>query len=79
LLENVRKCYDADRYAARDVSPRVAAGQMLVPLGGSWCVKTTLNMIHRLIGPTSGRIEVNGRYVRATSMLLCRTRPANHV
>jgi tetratricopeptide (TPR) repeat protein len=66
LLENVCKCYDADRYAVRDISLRVAAGQMLVLLGGSGCGKTTtLKMINRLIEPTSGCIEVNGQDVRA--------------
>ena len=66
LLENVSKQYDGDRYAVRDVSLRVPAGQMLVLLGGSGCGKTTtLKMINRLIEPTSGRIEVNGQDVRA--------------
>jgi len=66
LLENVSKQYDGDRYAVRDVSLRVEAGQMLVLLGGSGCGKTTtLKMINRLIEPTSGRIEVNGEDVRA--------------
>src|SRR6516165_3217768 len=66
VLENVCKVYDGDCYAVRDVSLRVAAGQMLVLLGGSGCGKTTtLKMINRLIEPTSGRIEVNGLDVRA--------------
>jgi osmoprotectant transport system ATP-binding protein len=66
MLENVCKVYDGDCHAVRDVSLRVAAGQMLVLLGGSGCGKTTtLKMINRLIEPTSGRIEVNGQDVRA--------------
>src|SRR6516162_2405308 len=66
LLENVCKAYDGGRYAVRDVSLRVPAGAMLVLLGGSGCGKTTtLKMINRLIEPTSGRIEVNGKDVRA--------------
>jgi osmoprotectant transport system ATP-binding protein len=66
VLESVCKSYHPDRYAVRDVSLRVPAGQMLVLLGGSGCGKTTtLKMINRLIEPTSGRIEVNGQDVRA--------------
>ncbi len=66
LLENVSKQYDGGKFAVRDVSLRVPAGQMLVLLGGSGCGKTTtLKMINRLIEPTSGRIEVNGQDVRA--------------
>ncbi len=62
VLESVSKQYDGGRYAVRDVSLRVADGQMLVLLGGSGCGKTTtLKMINRLIEPTSGRIEVDGR------------------
>ncbi len=67
VLERVSKAYDAgSRYAVRDVSLRVPAGQLLVLLGGSGSGKTTtLKMINRLIEPTSGRIEVDGRDVRA--------------
>jgi osmoprotectant transport system ATP-binding protein len=39
---------------------------MLVLLGGSGCgTTTTLKMINCLIEPTSGRVGVNGRVVRA--------------
>jgi osmoprotectant transport system ATP-binding protein len=68
VLENVSKVYDSNgSYAVRDVSLRVSKGQLLVLLGGSGSGKTTtLKMINRLIEPTSGRIEVDGRDVRAT-------------
>src|SRR4051812_29337644 len=65
-INNICKTYDGGRYAVRDVSLRVEAGQMLVLLGGSGCGKTTtLKMINRLVEPTSGRVEIDGQDVRA--------------
>ncbi len=68
VLDNVCKSYDAGgSYPVRDVSFTVPTGSLLVLLGGSGCGKTTtLKMINRLIEPTSGRIEIHGRDVRAT-------------
>jgi osmoprotectant transport system ATP-binding protein len=65
VLERVSKSYDGGTsYAVRDVSFEVRPGQLLVLLGGSGCGKTTLlKMINRLVEPTAGRIEVNGRNV----------------
>ncbi len=66
-LEQVSKSFDGgETYAVRDVSLRVASGELLVLLGSSGCGKTTtLKMINRLIEPTAGTIEVGGREVRA--------------
>src|SRR4051794_25668067 len=67
VLDQVSKTYDTVHFAVREVSLRVPAGQLLVLLGGSGCGKTTtLKMINRLVEPTSGRIEVDGRDVRST-------------
>src|SRR6185436_13819245 len=68
VLEKVCKSYDAGgTYAVRDVSLTVPTGSLLVLLGGSGCGKTTtMKMINRLIEPTSGRIEIDGRDVRTT-------------
>jgi osmoprotectant transport system ATP-binding protein len=64
VLDGVSKSY-GDQFAVRDVSLHVPAGQLLVLLGGSGSGKTTtLKMINRLIEPSAGRIEVNGRDVR---------------
>jgi osmoprotectant transport system ATP-binding protein len=65
VLERVSKSYDGGAtYSVRHVSFQVPAGQLLVLLGGSGCGKTTtLKMINRLVEPTAGRIEVNGRNI----------------
>ena len=60
-------------FSVRDVSLRVPAGHLLVLLGGSGCGKTTtLKMINRLIEPTAGRIEIDGRDVRTVDPTLLR-------
>lgn len=65
VLREVCKSYDGGRtFAVRDVSLNVGAGELLILLGSSGCGKTTtLKMINRLIEPTRGVIEVNGRDV----------------
>ncbi|HEY7330638.1 MAG TPA: ATP-binding cassette domain-containing protein [Gemmataceae bacterium] len=64
VLKQVSKTYDTGHVAVCNVSLHVPAGQLLVLLGGSGCGKTTtLKMINRLVEPTSGRIEVDGRDV----------------
>jgi len=79
-LENVSKSFDnGQTYAVRDVSLRVAAGELLVLLGSSGCGKTTtLKMINRLIEPTSGTIEVGGREAGAQDTIELR-RSMGHV
>jgi osmoprotectant transport system ATP-binding protein len=65
-LQHVSKTYATGQVAVCNVSLHVSAGQMLVLLGGSGSGKTTtLKMINRLVEPTAGRIEVDGRDVRS--------------
>ena len=64
-LTRVSKSYDAGQtFAVRDLSMEVSNAETLVLLGSSGCGKTTtLKMINRLIEPTSGRIEIDGRSI----------------
>ncbi len=61
-FEHVTKRYGGQVTAVDDLSLDVPAGDLLVLLGESGCGKTTtLKMINRLIEPTAGRIEVDGK------------------
>jgi len=61
----VNKSFDGGAsYAVRHLSLEVAEGETLVLLGSSGCGKTTtLKTINRLVEPTSGYVEVDGRDV----------------
>lgn len=64
-LEGLTKRY-GEVVAVDALTLTVAAGELLVLLGGSGSGKTTtLKMINRLIEPTSGAIEVDGQNVLA--------------
>lgn len=62
-LDRVSKSYNWGRtFAVSDLSLEVERGSLLALVGGSGSGKTTtIKMINRLIEPTSGRIEVDGR------------------
>jgi osmoprotectant transport system ATP-binding protein len=64
-LDDVRKRFDgSDTDAVTSLSLDIAAGSIVALIGPSGCGKTTtLRMINRLIEPTSGRLEINGRDV----------------
>lgn len=64
-LEGVSKRYGAVTAVDR-VSLEVARGELVCLVGGSGSGKTTtLKMVNRLIEPSSGRISISGRDVRA--------------
>jgi osmoprotectant transport system ATP-binding protein len=65
-LNRVSKIFDESRsHAVKDISFQVETGETLVLLGSSGCGKTTtLKMINRLIEPSEGLIELDGKDVR---------------
>ena len=64
VLESLTKRF-ADRLAVDALDLEVAAGELLVLLGGSGSGKTTtLKMINRLVEPTSGTVYVDGEDTR---------------
>jgi osmoprotectant transport system ATP-binding protein len=65
-LNDVTKRYPDGTVAVGDLSLEIQTGEITVLLGPSGCGKTTtLRMINRLIEPTSGTIELDGRDLAA--------------
>ncbi|MEE1620439.1 ABC transporter ATP-binding protein [Zafaria sp. J156] len=65
---DVEKRYDAGAPAVSGLTLEVPAGRTTVFVGPSGCGKTTsLRMINRMVDPTSGTIEVDGRDVSRTA------------
>lgn len=63
-LLGVGKTYPDGTVAVHDLDLEVRRGEVVVLVGPSGCGKsTTLKMINRLIEPTTGRIEIDGRDV----------------
>jgi osmoprotectant transport system ATP-binding protein len=61
-LKDVTKQYPDGTVAVGELSMEIASSEITVLLGSSGCGKTTtLRMINRLIEPTSGTIELDGR------------------
>ena len=63
-LVGVGKTYDDGTVAVHELDLDVEPGELVVLVGPSGCGKsTTLKMINRLIEPTAGTIEIDGRDV----------------
>jgi osmoprotectant transport system ATP-binding protein len=68
-LDHVTKKYPGQSQAAvKDVSMEIPEGEIVVLVGPSGCGKTTtMKMVNRLIEPTSGVIEIDGKDVLSMS------------
>lgn len=63
-FKNVKKNFDGHKNIIDDISFEVLPGECLVLLGTSGSGKTTLlKMINRLVEPSSGSVEINGKNV----------------
>ena len=73
-LQEISKTYSNSRTeAVKDISLKVAEGELLALLGESGCGKTTtLKMINRLIEPTSGTISVKGKDITSLDVVTLR-------
>jgi osmoprotectant transport system ATP-binding protein len=72
-FEEVSKIYPDGRRAVDSVSFAAGEGECVVLVGPSGCGKTTtLKLTNRLIEPTSGRVLVNGRDIRAGDPIILR-------
>ncbi|MCW2854244.1 MAG: Osmoprotectant transport system ATP-binding protein, partial [Nocardioides sp.] len=63
-LSGVGKTYDDGTVAVQELDLEIGRGELVCLVGPSGCGKsTTLKMINRLIEPTTGRIEIEGKDV----------------
>ena len=67
-LKNVYKTYDSRNDVVKNLNLVIQDGEIVVLVGESGCGKTTtMQMINRLIRPTSGRVFVNGRDINTVN------------
>lgn len=63
-LRKVKKTFDGKNFAVDNISFEVMEGECLVLLGSSGSGKTTtLKMMNRLLDPTEGLIEIDGKNI----------------
>ncbi|MEL3972217.1 ABC transporter ATP-binding protein [Rossellomorea oryzaecorticis] len=61
-FKNVRKVYEDGTEAIKGIDLKIPEGKLVALIGPSGCGKTTtMKMINKLIGLTSGTITINGR------------------
>lgn len=65
-IKNLTKIYSGNKKAVDNISLNIEAGEFVAFIGTSGSGKTTaLRMINRMIEPTEGSIEMNGKDVRS--------------
>lgn len=68
-FQNVSKAYPGGTQAVQQFNLTVAEGEFFVLIGPSGCGKTTtLKMVNRLIEPTDGTIEMNGKPISSINI-----------
>lgn len=69
-FKNVCKSYKDQKNVIENLSFKVLDGEFLVLVGASGCGKTTtLQMINRIVEPTSGEIELDGYNISKIDVL----------
>ena len=64
-IKNLVKTYDGATNVVDNLNLTINDGEIVVLIGESGCGKTTtMKMINRLIEPTSGTIEINGKNIK---------------
>ena len=64
-IKNLTKIYSGNKKAVDNISLNIESGEFVAFIGTSGSGKTTaLRMINRMIEPTEGSIEMNGKDVR---------------
>lgn len=72
-LKNVYKTYDSRNDVVKNLNLVIQDGELVVLVGESGCGKTTtMQMINRLIRPTSGRIFANGKDIKTINKITLR-------
>lgn len=73
-LSHVSKSFEHnEHFIVNDISFEINEGELLVILGSSGCGKTTtLKMINRLIEPSAGTIEIDGKNILSFDPVLLR-------
>ncbi len=74
-LSSLSYRYDTERWAIRDLSLEIRAGERIVLLGANGAGKSTLmRLLSGLIAPSSGRLALEGEELRGTKRDLTRQR-----